>query len=121
MGTEFFTKKEYDNAILAFDTLLQINPDYAAAIYNKALVYRTQNNSAAFEETIDSYLGKLESGKDDERKKRASTLALEYFRAAGSQANQANKLDEALELLTKRQNMATIRTFFIFMLMFTTS
>lgn len=114
MGTEFFTKKEYDNAILAFDTLLQINPDYAAAIYNKALVYRTQNNSAAFEETIDSYLGKLESGKDDERKKQASTLALEYFRAAGSQANQANKLDEALELLNKAAKYGDDKDLFYF-------
>jgi len=33
--------------------------------------------------------------------KQASTMALEYFRAAGSQANQANNLDEALSLLNK--------------------
>ncbi len=114
MGTEYFTKKEYDNALLAFDTLLQINPDYAAAIYNKALVYRTQNNSAAFEETIDSYLGKLEAGKDDERKKQASGLALEYFRAAGSQANQANNLDEALGLLNKAAKYGEDKDLFYF-------
>jgi tetratricopeptide (TPR) repeat protein len=114
MGTEYFTKKEYDKALLAFDTLLQINPDYAAAIYNKALVYRTQNNSAAFEETIDSYLGKLESGKDDERKKQASGLALEYFRAAGSQANQANNLDEALGLLNKAAKYGDDKDLFYF-------
>lgn len=101
LGTEFFTKKDYDNALKAFDSLLVINPDYAAAIYNKALIYRSQNNSASFEETIDLYLGKLEAGKDDEKAKQASVLALEYFRAAGSQANQANKLDEALLSLNK--------------------
>jgi len=101
MGTEFFTRKEYDNALLAFDSLLLINPDYGAAIYNKALIYRNQNNSDAFEGSIDTYLGTLESGKDDERKNQASVLALEYFRAAGSQANQANNLDEALGLLNK--------------------
>jgi len=101
LGTEFFTKKDYDNALKAFDSLLVINPDYTAAIYNKALIYRSQNNSASFEETIDLYLGKLEAGKDDEKAKQASVLALEYFRAAGSQANQANKLDEALLSLNK--------------------
>jgi tetratricopeptide (TPR) repeat protein len=101
MGTELFTDKDYDNALLAFDSLLAINPDYNNAIYNKALIYRSQNNSAAFEETIDLFLGKLEAGKDDQISKQASTLALEYFRAAGSQANQADNLDEAIVLLTK--------------------
>jgi len=101
MGTDFFTRKDYENALLAFDSLLLINPGYQNAIYNKALIYRSQNNSAAYEETIDLFLGKLESGKDDERAKQASVSALEYFRAAGSQANQADKLDEALILLNK--------------------
>jgi tetratricopeptide (TPR) repeat protein len=101
MGTEFFTKKDYDNALKAFDSLLVINPGYAAAIYNKALIYRSQNNAASFEETINSYLGKLDTIKDADKVKQASALALEYFRAAGSQANQANKPDEALALLNK--------------------
>ena len=26
MGTEYFTKKDYENALLAFDSLLVINP-----------------------------------------------------------------------------------------------
>jgi len=101
MGTDFFTQNDYDNALLAFDSLLLINPGYLNAIYNKALIYMRQNNNDAFEETIDSFLGKLESGKDDEREKQASTLALEYFRAAGSLANQEDSLDKALVLLNK--------------------
>jgi tetratricopeptide (TPR) repeat protein len=101
LGTEFFTSKDYENALLAFDSLLVINPGFLSAIYNKALIYRRQNNTDAFEETINLYLGKLESGKDDEKAKQASALAIEYFRAAGSQANQAGNLDEALALLNK--------------------
>jgi len=101
MGTGYFGQKDYDNALKAFDSVLVINPDYTAAIYNKALIYRSQNNAAAFEETIDSFLGKLDTLKEAEKVKQASTLSLEYFRAAGSQANQANKLDEALALLNK--------------------
>lgn len=101
MGTDFFAQNDYDNALLAFDSLLLINPDYLNAIYNKALIYMRQNNNDAFEETIDSFLGKLESGKDDERTKQASTLALEYFRAAGSLANQEDSLDKTLVLLNK--------------------
>lgn len=101
MGTQLFTKKDYENALKTFDTLLTINPDYTTAYFNKALIYRSQNNANAFEETIDKYLEKLKSINDTVKAKQASNLALEYFRAAGSQANQANKLDEAIGLLTK--------------------
>ncbi len=101
MGTEFFTRKDYNSALSAFDTLLLINPGYPAAIYNKALINRSQNNSAAFEENINSFLEKMKSANDSVKAKQASRLALEYFRASGSQANQANKLDEALVLLNK--------------------
>jgi len=114
MGTEFFAKKDYENALRAFDRLVLINPGYSAAIYNKALIYRSQNNAGAFEETIDSFLGKLESGKDDERAKQASALALEYFRAAGSQANQADKLDEALILLNKASKYGADKDLFYY-------
>ena len=41
LGTEFFTKKDYENALLAFDSLLVINPGYLNAIYNKALIFRS--------------------------------------------------------------------------------
>ena len=100
-GTQLFTKKDYENALLVFDSLLMISPDYAAAYYNKALVYRNQNNAGAFEETIDLYLEKLKSANDTVRAKQASSLALEYFRASGSLANQAEKLEEAAVLLNK--------------------
>jgi tetratricopeptide (TPR) repeat protein len=58
MVTEFFAKKDYNNAIIAFDSLLAINPAYASAIYNKALIYRNQNNAEAYEQTIDSFIEK---------------------------------------------------------------
>lgn len=101
MGTEYFTGKDYDNALKAFDSLLLINPDYTAALYNKALVYRNQNNANAFEETVDSFIQKASGGSDSAIVKQASRMALEYFRASGSQANSANNLDEALDLLNK--------------------
>jgi tetratricopeptide (TPR) repeat protein len=101
LGTEFFTKKDYANALLAFDSLLVINPAYLNALYNKALIFRTQNNTAAFEEDIDLFIAKVKSGNDSVKVKQASKLALEYFRASGSQANQANKPDEAIVMLNK--------------------
>ncbi len=101
MSADFFNRSDYDNALLAYDSILMVNPGYLAAIYNKALIYIRQNNSDAFEETIDLYIEKLKAANDEEKVKQASTTALEYFRAAGSQADQAEKLDEALVLLNK--------------------
>jgi tetratricopeptide (TPR) repeat protein len=101
LATGYFSQNDYANALLAFDSVLTVNPDYVNAYYNKALVYIKQNNSDDFEKTIDLYIEKLKSGNDTTRIKQASTLALEYFRAAGSKANQADNLDEALTLLNK--------------------
>jgi len=101
LATDFFSEKDYENALLAFDSLLLINPVYLNAIYNKALIYIRQNDPVAFEVTIDSFLEMLDTENNEARAHQASTMALEYFRAAGSQANQANNLDEALVLLNK--------------------
>jgi tetratricopeptide (TPR) repeat protein len=101
MGTEFFSKKDYANALLAFDTLLAINPAYYTAIYNKALIYRSQNDAGAYEQAIDLFIEKQKDVNGGENAKQASKQALEYFRAAGSKANVANNLDEALNLLNK--------------------
>jgi len=101
LGGEYFSKNEYDNALAAYDTVLSLNPDNTNALYNKSLIYIKQNNPVAVEQNSDLLLEKLKGGKDTTRVKQASTMALEYFRSAGSQASQAEKLDEALTLLTK--------------------
>jgi tetratricopeptide (TPR) repeat protein len=101
LANSYFSKNDYGNALLTFDSLLLINPGYVNAIYNKALIYMRQNNAGDFEETIDLFLEKLKGGNDTARIKQASTQALEFFRSAGSKANQANNLDEALTMLNK--------------------
>jgi len=100
-GTDYFSKNELPKALVTFDSLLAVNPDYVNAIYNKALIYVKQNNSDSFEQTIDLYLGKVKAVNDEAKIKQASTLALGYFRGAGSKANQAEKLGDAITLLTK--------------------
>jgi len=114
MATDYFSNNDYDKALTTFDSLLLINPDYLTAIYNKALIYMRQNNIPAFEETIDLFLKEPEVEKDEEKKKQASTLALEYFRAAGSQASQAGNLDEALTLLGKAEKYGEDKDLYYF-------
>jgi tetratricopeptide (TPR) repeat protein len=100
-ATDYFSKSDFQNALTTFDSLLAINPEYISAIYNKALIFIKQNNSDAFEQTIDSYLVKVKAANDEAKVKQASTLALGFFRSAGSKANQAEKLDDALAFLNK--------------------
>jgi tetratricopeptide (TPR) repeat protein len=100
-ATTYFGQNDLNNALLTFDSLLAINPGYVNAIYNKSLIYVKQNNAAAYEQTIDLYIEKLKVTNDSTKIKQASSTALEYFRSAGSKANQSGKLDEALVLLNK--------------------
>lgn len=100
-AADYFSKNDYKNAVLTFDSLLAINPEYINAIYNKALIYIRQNDSDSFEKTIDTYLEKVKSAGDEAKIKQASTLALEYFRGAGSKAIQAGKPEEALAQLNR--------------------
>jgi len=100
-GSAYFAKNDFPNALLTFDSLLAVNPGYNNAIINKAMIYMKQGNSELFEQTIDSYLEKVKAANDEAKIKQASTLAREYFRGAGAKANQADKLSDALALLTK--------------------
>ena len=101
MASEFFSANDYENALLAFDSVLTLNPDHIASIYNKALIFRNQDSVDAFGEAIDLFLSKLDPEKDADKIAQAKGSALEYFRAAGSKANSANQLDEALVLLNR--------------------
>ncbi|MDQ1297150.1 MAG: hypothetical protein QG611_1129, partial [Bacteroidota bacterium] len=63
---------------------------------------------------IDSFLEKVRGANDSVKANQASKLAIEYFRAAGSQANQANKTDEALSLLNKAAKYGDDKDLFYF-------
>jgi len=114
LASDFIAKKDYGNALLALDSSLVINPSYLNAIYNKALVYRNQDNSTAFEETIDLFIEKTGAASDTVKAKQASVMALEYFRASGSQDVKDNKLDEALVLLNKAAKYGDDKDLFYF-------
>lgn len=114
LATDYFTANDYDNAMLAFDSVLALNSDHIASIYNKALIYRNRDEADSYEQTVDLFLGKLDPEKDTDKATQAKGAALEYFRAAGSKANSANNLDEALTLLTKAAKYGDDKTLFYF-------
>jgi tetratricopeptide (TPR) repeat protein len=99
MASSYVDKKENDKAIQAYDSLLMINPEHLNALYNKALIYRGMDNGVKFGETMDFYIGKLKTAGDTVKTEQANKVARDYFRSAGSKANQANKLTDAINLL----------------------
>ncbi|HNX65484.1 MAG TPA: hypothetical protein PKH02_01305 [Bacteroidales bacterium] len=101
MANDFFSKNDYANALLTFDSILAVNPNYSNAIFNKALAYNKMNDDANFESAIDLYIEKMKGVNDTVKIAKASKMALEYFRQAGSKANQGNKLADAIALLDK--------------------
>ena len=101
MASAFVDNKEYEKAIQAYDSLLMINPEHLTVLYNKALIYRGMNNGLKFEEAIDVYIAKLNTVGDTVKTEQAGKIACDYFRIAGSKANQANKLTDAIALLNK--------------------
>lgn len=114
LAAGYFTKNDYANALVTFDSLLAINPNFNTAIYNKAMIYMRQDNVGSFEQAIDLYIEKLRSVNDEEKASKAARLALEYFRAAGSKANQTEKLPEALALLDKAAKYGDDKDLFYF-------
>jgi tetratricopeptide (TPR) repeat protein len=107
MASAFVTAKNYDKAIQAFDSVLQINPEHLSSIYNKAMMYRTLDNSAKFGETIDLYISKITPAGDSVNIEKANKIARDYYRIAGGKAIQAKKLTEAFDLLTKAARYGT--------------
>jgi tetratricopeptide (TPR) repeat protein len=101
LANEFYGKNDYANALIVYDSVLMVNPVYSSAQYNKALIYAKQNNADGFEKSIDGCLEALKAKNDTNNIKQASKMALEYFRSGGSKASQANKLDDAINLLNK--------------------
>ncbi|MCU0461354.1 MAG: tetratricopeptide repeat protein [Bacteroidales bacterium] len=114
-ATGYFSQNEFDKALVTFDSLLAINPGFVSAYYNKALIYLKQDNAASFEQSIDLYIEKLKVANDTTKIKQASSQALGYFRAAGSKANQAEKLDDALSLLNKASKYGDDKDLFYFL------
>jgi tetratricopeptide (TPR) repeat protein len=107
LGNNYFKNNELDNAIKSFDSALAINPNYTKAIFNKAQVYKKQDNSTLFMATIDDFVAKAKASGDTAQIAPANKLAMDYLRSSGSKAIKANKLDDALSLLTSATKYGT--------------
>jgi tetratricopeptide (TPR) repeat protein len=95
LGNTLFSSKEFDKALLAYDSCLQINENYNKAILNKALVYSKMENIAKYGETLEAYFEKSKSIGDTAQFATARKQALSFYKQAGIGAVKANKLADA--------------------------
>ncbi len=101
LGNNYFKEKAFEKAIVAFDSALILNPELYKMALNKALVYKAMNKPTEFGNTIDEYIELAAKKNDTAQVSFAKKQAIDYFRALGSKANSANKLNDAIELLNK--------------------
>jgi len=99
MASEFFSKKDYQNAAYAFDSVLMVDGTNLTALNNKALIYRTLGNKEEFIKSVDAYLVQLKATNDTAKIAQAETMARDYFRAEAGKLNTAKDFNGTLELL----------------------
>lgn len=101
IGSAYFSAKEYNKAIVAFDSAYYFDPKLSSMLLNKAIAYRALKNLDAFVENIDKFISIATQEGDSSQVKKAQKMAIEYLRAEGSRANAQNKIKEADALLIK--------------------
>jgi tetratricopeptide (TPR) repeat protein len=99
MASGYFSSKENEKAIAAFDSVLMVDPDHLNSIFNKAQIYMALGNTTQFGESIDLFIEKVGASGDSARLEQAKGIATDYFRVEASKANQAEDLDSAVVLL----------------------
>jgi tetratricopeptide (TPR) repeat protein len=107
MASGYVTNKDNAKALQSYDSVLMINPEHIPSIYNKALIYKAMDNGPKFAETIDLYIEKQKVAGDTAKIEQARKVARDYFRIAGSKANQANKLTDAINALNTASKYGT--------------
>jgi len=102
-----FSGSDINKAVNAYDSALAINPHHLVSLFNKAMLYRKEGNTAKFGPAIDQYIAELDPEVDSAKIDQANKIALDYYRLAGGKANQANKTTEALGYLNSALKYGT--------------
>jgi tetratricopeptide (TPR) repeat protein len=90
---------EFEAAHISFDKAIESKPDYARAYYNKALVYKKQNDEANMVSTMEKAI-EVGTAAGDEKTTAAATKTLKnLYLSYGKTAFKAEDYDEALKNL----------------------
>jgi len=101
VGNSKVKSEDFEGALASFDKALEYKPDYARAIYGKALVYKRQNDEANMITTMETAIA-VGNSTDDEKTGAAATKALkDYYLNNGKISFQAEEYDDALAYFEK--------------------
>lgn len=96
-GNEFYKKKEFDQALAAYDEAIQLDPTNMTFLSNKAAVYFTQKK---YQECVDTCAKAVEVGKENrapfEDRAKAWTRAAKAYQKLGD-------LEKAIEMCNEAQ------------------
>ena len=99
MGNNYIKDNDLEKALFCYDSVLAINPNYTKAIVNKAKVYIKMEKNDSVVKTIELAISQYKTQDDTTQLSALNKTARSYFRSAGSKANSANKLENAISFL----------------------
>jgi tetratricopeptide (TPR) repeat protein len=107
MGANYFKAKNYEIAIKSFDSALIINPKFPSALFDKSLVYMTLGDTLNFGKTIDAFIESANAEKETAQVNQGKKIAFDFYSREAGKADQGNKLNDALNLLSQAEKYGT--------------
>ena len=101
IGNAKVKSEEFDAALASFDNALKYQPDYARAIYGKALVYKNMNDDAALITTMETAIAVGNATQDEKTVEAATKTLKDYYVNNGKISFQAEEWDDALAYFEK--------------------
>ncbi len=97
LGNSQVKDEELEAALASFDKAIEYQPDYARAIYGKALVYKKQNDDATMVTTMEKAIEVGNSSGDEKTTEAATKTLKDHYMNSGKLAFKDEDFDKALE------------------------
>lgn len=97
LGNSQVKSEEFDAAQASYDKAIEYQPDYARAIYGKALVYKRQDDEAMMLATMEKALEVGKASGDEKTVDAANKTLKDHYLNAGKLAFQDENWDSALK------------------------
>lgn len=101
LGNGYYRNEQLDAALDAYNSALELNPNYPRAIYQKGLVFRQQNDLEGAMEQFDAAIDMSLNTGDMDMVDRASDAAKDYLVYVGANAIEDENFSTAVELLNR--------------------
>ncbi len=101
LGNSQVKNEEYDAALASFDKALEYQPDYARAVYGKALVYNRQEDDANMIAMMEQAIQVGKTSGDDKTTAAATKMLKDHYLNAGKLAFKDENYEESIKNFEK--------------------